>query len=130
MFAVSNWSVTTLFNGNGKLTDIIMVLAYAMVPKIFITIIGILVSNFIIAEEVVILNAFLLIGTVMFVFIAFAGLCVVHEYSAAKTVGMAIATVFAALIVIFLLLFFVSVIEKIFVFVSTVIKELLNKIAL
>lgn len=130
LFAVSNWSVTTLFNGNGRLSDIIMVLAYAMCPKIIVTLLGILISNFIIAQEVAILNAFLLIGTLIFVFIAFAGLCVIHEYSAAKTVGMAVATVFAALIIVFLMLFYVSVMEKIITFILTAAKELLNKIAM
>lgn len=130
IFAVGNWSVTTLFNGNGKISDILMTLAYAMVPKIFFTLFGVLVSNFIIREEIIILNAFLMIGTVYFVFIAFVGLCVVHEYTASKTIGMAIATVLAMLILIFILLFYVSVMGKIFSFVSTILREVLNHISL
>ncbi len=130
IFAVGNWSVTTLFDGNGKISDILMTLAYAMVPKIFCTLAGVLISNFVIREEIIILNAFIMIGTVYFVFITFVGLCVVHEYTASKTIGMAIATVLAMLILIFILLFYVSVMGKILSFVTTVLREVLNHISM
>lgn len=33
LFSLSNWSVTTLFDGNGKMGDVLMVLAYALISQ-------------------------------------------------------------------------------------------------
>ena len=126
LFAVSNWSVTTLTEGNGRLSDILMVLAYATVPKILLSVVVTVASNFIIQEEAIILTVLELLGTLLFCFFVFAGLCVIHEYTAWKTVLTVLFSVVAAMIIFFVLLFYFSIMEKIIGLVSVIITEIAN----
>ncbi len=126
LFAVSNWSVTTLSEGNGRLSDIFMVLAYAVVPKIVISFLVTILSNFIIAEEVIILTTLELVGTALFCFLVFAGLCVIHEFTPIKTVLTLITTLIAAIIIFFILVFYFSIIGKMLGFVSVILTEISN----
>lgn len=85
LFSLSNWSVTTLFDGNGKMGDVLMVLAYALFPKLITDVLYTVLSNVVVKEELAILNVIGGFGMVLFCFLTFCGLCVVHEYLPAKT---------------------------------------------
>ncbi|MBQ2939609.1 MAG: YIP1 family protein [Clostridia bacterium] len=126
LFALSNWSVTTLTEGNGRLSDIVMVTAYATVPKMVTGVLVTVASNFIIQEETIILTVIDLFGTVMFCFLIFAGLCVIHEYTAWKTVLTVFYSAIAAMIIFFILLFFFSIVGKMIGLVSVIFTELTN----
>ena len=126
LFAVSNWSVTTLTEGNGRLSDITMVLAYASAPKIVISLLVTLASNFVIQEETIILTTIELFGTVFFCFMVFAGLCTVHEYTPWKTVVTVVLSAVAAMVIFFIALFYFSIIDKIISFFSVIITDLSN----
>ncbi len=126
LFAVSNWSVTTLSDGNGRLSDIFMVLAYAAVPKMIISVLVTVLSNLVIAEEIIILTTIELAGTILFCFLVFAGLCVIHEFTAVKTVLTLITTLIAAIIIFFILVFYFSIVGKILGFISVILTEISN----
>ena len=64
LFIVSNWSVTTLLNGKGGMGDILKVVSYSLVPFICTLLFQVLVSNFIILEEAMIVYVVTGIGTV------------------------------------------------------------------
>lgn len=98
LFVVSNWSVTTIFEGSGSIGDIYVVVCYSLFPKIIFDLIGVILSNFIIYEEMPILIAFVSIGTVWFCFLVFSGLCVIHEYTVFTNILMIISTLGAVFI--------------------------------
>jgi len=124
LFLISNWSITTLFDGNGTMGDIFIVMSYALVPKLLFDISGIILSNFVTLEEAPLLNAFMQIGTVWFCFLLFCGLCVVHEYSAARNIVTIIATFIAAIIIIFLAMLYFTLLGKVIGFVTSVFSEM------
>ena len=68
LFIVSNWSVTTLLNGKGGLGDITQVIGYSLIPVELTTIVQIILSNFVIREEIMIVNVISGIGIVWFLF--------------------------------------------------------------
>jgi hypothetical protein len=127
LFAVANWSITTLFNGNGSLADVVMVMAYALVPRLFLDIVYIIASNFIISEELILLYALYIIGIIFFCFFVFAGLCVVHEYSVAENIITIIATAAATVIIMFIGMLYLEIMGKIIGFVTTVATELMKR---
>ena len=51
VWVLANWSITTLMDGEGKIRDIYITTAYALVPYIVSSWIAVLLSNFIVAEE-------------------------------------------------------------------------------
>lgn len=128
LFIVANYTVTTLFDGKGAMKDITMVLAYSFVPMIITNIILIIGSNFIIAEEVVLLNTVHILGTAWTVFLLLCGLCVIHEYRFLQNIITLIATLIAAAIIIFLFVLFISLVEQLVGFVMTIFSESLRRI--
>ncbi|MCL1787867.1 MAG: YIP1 family protein [Defluviitaleaceae bacterium] len=127
IFAVSNWSVTSIFDGNGKFGDIMMVLAYALVPKLIIDLFNILLSNIVILPEVFMLNAIGGIGMIIFAFLVFCGLCVVHEYSPARCIGTLLATAAAAVLIIFIGVVYMVLMSRLIGLITTVFAEVTRR---
>jgi hypothetical protein len=88
----------------------------------------VLVSNFVIKEEVIILTSLGGLGTIWFVFVLLAGLCVVHEYSMAVNLKTLVVTAVAAFIIIFLGILFFTLIERMYYFVVSVFQETIRRL--
>ena len=127
MFVISNWSVTTLMNGNGRFRDVFMVTCYSLAPMIFFSLLTTALSNVIILGEVIILQAFSMIGVVWFLFLTFSGLCVIHEYSAGKNVLSLVATFIAAMIILFLGVLYLTLMDTVSGFVQVIRIEIMNR---
>ena len=127
LFIISNYSATTLMNGNGRFRDIFMVTCYSLTPLIVFGLITTIVSNVLIIEELPILTAFYMIGVVWFLFLLFAGLCVVHEYTALQNVAALFFTVVAAIILLFLSVLLLILADRIIGFVNVVFIELAKR---
>lgn len=128
LFIVANWTITTLFDGKGSLSEIYLVLGYSLVPMILSNIISVIVSNFIISEEVILLRSFESISVAWFVFLMVAGLCVIHEYRLFQNFVTLLATLVAALIIVFLFVLFISLLEQMVSFFITIIEESIRRL--
>lgn len=128
LFIVSNWTITTLFNGKGSMGDIYILTGYSLVPLLLSTGVVTFVSNFIILEELPILLAVQVFGVIWFVFLMLAGLCVIHEYSMGVNLKTLIATAIAAAILVFLGILFFTLLERMYSFVASVIQEAIRRI--
>ena len=128
LFVISNWTITTLFDGKGKLKDIYMVLCYSLLPMIVIDAVVVFASNYVIEEEAVLLTSLSVMGMVWFAFLVMTGLCTVHEFSLAKTLVTLLATAVAALIILFLGVLFISLVEQMVQFAYIFGKELMRRI--
>lgn len=127
LFIVSNWAVTTLLNGKGGIADITEVIGYSLIPVEVTMILRIVLSNFVILEEAMIVNVIAGVGIVWFLFMVVAGLCVIHEYSFGKTVASVLLTFVAAAIIIFLGVLFFTLVEQMVTFVMDVAKEFIRR---
>ena len=125
---VSNWTITTLFDGKGKLKDIYMVLGYSLLPVVLLDTMIVFASNFVIEEEAIILTAISWMGLAWAAFLIVAGLCTIHEFSLAKTLVTIVATLIAALIILFLLVLFISLVEQMVQFLYIFGKEFMRRI--
>ncbi len=127
LFALSNWSMTAIFEGSGKFLDICLVLAYSLFPKLVIDILVVIFSNIVTEEEAMILTAVQMIGLIWFCFLVFSGLCVIHEYGAGRNLAMIVATFVAAVVIIFLATLYVTLVEKVIGFISDLVTELARR---
>ncbi len=123
LFTVSNWTITTLFNGKGSMKDIYTVICYSLLPMLIMGGVTVFVSNFVIEEEVIILRSVQGIGIAWFVFVLLAGLCIIHEYSFAGNIKTLLATAVAAFIIVFLGILFFSLLERMYYFILSVVQE-------
>lgn len=128
LFIVSNWSVTTLLGGKGALGDILKVTGYSLTPFICTLVFQIFVSNFIIAEEAMIVYVVTGIGIVWSLFMLLSGLCVIHEYGFGKNMIAIALTFVAAAIIMFLGILFFTLIEQMVVFVVSVGQEFIRRL--
>jgi len=127
LFIISNYSSTTLMNGNGRLRDIYIVSCYSLAPLIVFGIISVIISNFITIEELPILTAFYWIGVVWFLFLLFVGLCVAHEYTVLQNIGSLILTVLAAAIILFLVVLLLTLADRMVNFFSVIFIEISSR---
>ncbi len=108
ILCLANWSMTTLFDGKGRFGDIYVAMCYALVPYTVINLPLVFVSNIIAFDEAAFYTVLLSVSVVWCVALVFVGLMQVHDYSPGKTFIFLIVTVVGALIIIFLLLVFFS----------------------
>lgn len=108
ILCLANWSMTTLFDGKGRFSDIYMAMCYALVPYTLIQLPLVLVSNIITFDEAAFYTVLQSVSVIWCVFLVFSGLMQVHDYGPGKTLIFVVVTVVGALIIIFLLLVFFS----------------------
>jgi len=111
ILCLSNWSLSTLFDGKGRFKDIYMAMCYALVPYVLIQLPLIFVSHMISFDEASYYQVLMSVSTIWSLFLAFVGLMQVHDYGPGKTIIFLVATVFGALVILFLILVFFSLLS-------------------
>ncbi|MCL2016931.1 MAG: YIP1 family protein [Defluviitaleaceae bacterium] len=111
LWSVANWSLTTLFEGKGKISDIYMGTAYAMTPMIIINAALIPVSHVITFEEGALYWVFTGFGVVWFVLLILCAMKEIHDYSFGKAIITSLASILAIGIMIFIFIMFFAVVS-------------------
>ena len=124
ILCLGNWSLTTLFDGKGRFSDIYMAMCYALVPFIVIQLPLVFISNIIAFDEAAFYTVLMSVSVVYSLALAFIGLMQVHDYSPGKTLVFLVATVLAASIIIFLMLVFFSLLSDLVSFFVSVYREI------
>lgn len=127
-WVVGNWSICTLLDGEGTMKNICIYSAYALVPYIAQIFITTILSHFLIQDEVVFIQAIRIIGTGWSVILLFSAIKSVHQYSFGKTVFAVVLTIAAMLIMLFLLVLFMSLVQQVYIFISTIYTEISYRI--
>lgn len=123
-WVVGNWAVCTLLDGEGTMKNICIYSAYALIPYIAQIFINVLLSYILIQDEAVFMQAIRIIGVGWSVILLFSAIKSVHQYSFGKTVFAIILTIVAMLIMLFLLVLFMSLIQQVYIFISTIYTEI------
>jgi len=108
LWCLGNWGLTTLFDGKARLKQIYMATCYALLPYPLINLPLILVSNVVTAEEGSFYSVLVIISLAWAAVWIIAAMMQIHEYTIGKTIFFTVATIFAMLVLIFLLLLFFS----------------------
>ena len=124
LFCASNWAVTSLTDGEGKLKEIFMTVCYAMTPIILLTIPATIFSNMLSIQEMAFFNLLISLSVFWFVMLVFVGLIVIHNYTVTKAITTAIFTFVALLIIVFLITLMFTLIELLYVFIWSINREL------
>ena len=111
ILCLANWAMTTLFDGKGRFRDIYMAMCYALIPYILLQLPLILVSNMLTYEEGSFYGVLMNFSVIWCVFLVFVGLMEVHDYGPGKTLIFLVVTVVGALVIIFLILTFFSLLS-------------------
>lgn len=119
IWCISNWCLTTLFDGKGTLRDIYILTGYALTPYPLLQIPLCFVSNVITAEEGALYFFFSTVSIVWCAALLLSGLMMTHDYTMKKTLLSTLATIVGMLVIIVLcIMIFSMASEAIAYFVS------------
>lgn len=112
LWCVSNWSMTTLMDGEGKFGEIVKATAYAVLPLILIYVPTTIASHAMVQQEVAFYYLLNTIAAVWCAWLLFVGTMTVHQYSVGKTVFTMLLTLIVMGIIIFLALLFFTLVQQ------------------
>lgn len=122
-WCIANWSLTTLMDGKGKLGQIYMATAYALVPYPLIRIPLIFLSHILTGEEYALYNVFYYLSTMWCVLLVICAMMMIHDFSFGKAIFTSLVTIVAMMIIIFLIVMFFSLITQSFGYFISLYKE-------
>ena len=112
LWVVGNWALTTLFDGKGKLGQVYIATCYGLTPYPLVQFPLMVFSNFVTVEEAEFYTVLSALTLVYAAILIIAGMGQIHEYSAGKNLLFTVATIFAMLVMIFILMIFFSMISQ------------------
>ncbi len=112
LWVVGNWALTTLFDGKGRLGQVYMATCYALTPYPLMQFSLMIFSNFVTVDEMEFYTVLSVLSLVWTIALIFAAMMQIHEYSLGKNVLFTIASLFAMLVIVFILLLFFSMITQ------------------
>ena len=124
LFAVANWCLTTLFDGEGSFKDIVVAICYSLLPLPIIIIPTTLISNWAITKELSLLNFLVTIAFIWVGILIFFGTMVTHDYSLGKNLITLVGTVAGMAFIMFLGILFSTLLGKLISFVTNIITEI------
>lgn len=127
LFVIGNWALTTLFDGKGRLGQVYIASCYAITPYVLVQFPLMIFSNFVTVDEAEFYAVVSVISLIWVAFIGIFGMSQVHEYSFGKNFLFIFATVFAMLVMVFLLLLFFSMVTQGAAYFISIGKELLYR---
>ena len=128
VLCVANWAMTTLFEGKGRFRDIYMAMCYALVPYILIQLPMVIISNGLTFEEGSIFSIMLSVSVIWCCFLVFIGLMQVHDYGPGKTLIFLVVTVVGAMVIIFLVLTFFSLLSDAIAYFVSLYREIVYRL--
>ncbi len=123
-WVVGNWAVCTLLNGEGKMKNIFLYSAYALVPYVICLYTEVMLSHFLIRDEQVFIELIHLTGLLWSGIMIFSAVQTVHQYSFRKTLGAILLTICAMLVMLFLFILILSLFQQIYLFIYSIYTEI------
>ncbi|MCL1845934.1 MAG: YIP1 family protein [Defluviitaleaceae bacterium] len=111
LFSLANWCLTTLFDGKGRIRDIYMGYAYAMVPQLLIRAAIVPLTFILTSDEVMIPIMLSQISNLWFYILILCAMKQIHDYTFGKALLTTIVSLSAMGIMVFIFLMFFAVVS-------------------
>ena len=125
LWCIGNWALTTLFDGKGTLKQVYMATCYGMAPYPLLQIPLTVLSNMVTVEEGAfysVISGFSIIACGILILLA---MMQIHEYTISKTIGFTVFSLFAMLVMVFILLLFFSMISQGIAYFVSLVREIM-----
>ena len=127
LWTVTNWAVSTLFGGIGRIREIYIVTTYSIMPLIISNLLYVLFTSVMLPTESGFLNMMVFLFYCLMVFTMIAGLIKIHDFSFGRIIGTCALTIIGIAVEIFLLFLVGLLIQQTFGFVVTLIYEMIYR---
>ena len=101
-----------------------MATCYAMVPYMITVFLSVLMSRFMTQDESTFIGIVTGIGLVFTALLLFCGILTIHQFTVAKNIFSIILTVAGMAFIVFLVLLFASIFDKLFSYVAGIFTEI------
>ena len=128
IFVVGNWGLTTLFDGKGRLGQVYMAVCYGITPYPLVQFPLIIFSNLVTVDEKEFYSVISMISLVWCAWLIISAMGQIHEYSLGKNILFMVASLFAMLVIVFILLLFFSMISQGISYFVSLAKEILFRL--
>lgn len=125
LICVSNWSITCLMGGEGRMKDIVIAVGYGTVPISAVLFGGTLISQVIADDEQAFYAILLGVGIGYGVIMILIGIMQVHNYTLGKTLITLALTFVSMLIIIFVVLLLSNMLSKVWIFFRSIYTEII-----
>lgn len=125
LWCVGNWALTTLFDGKARLGQIYMATCYCLLPYPLFQFPLILLSNVVTVDEGEFYGVLSTLSLVLCALLILVAMSQIHEYTMKKTLLFTVFTIFAMLVIIFILLLFFSMISQGVAYFVSIVREIL-----
>lgn len=112
LWVVGNWALTTLFDGKGRLGQVYMATCYGMVPYPLIQVPLMIASNMVTIEEGQFYQVLDVISLIFCAFLIILAMGQIHDFSLGKNILFTVASLFAMLVMVFILMIFFSMVTQ------------------
>ncbi len=124
LFAAANWCITTLFDGEGSIKDILIATGYSLVPLILFTVPTTLLTHVLSSAESGIITLFNALAFVWVGLLLFFGIMITQDYSFFKNILTIIVTIVGMAFIMFIIILFVTLVSDIFGLIRNIFTEL------
>lgn len=124
LWVISNWCLTTLFEGEGSMKDIFVASCYCLTPLPLLILPGTIASNFLSLDESGFLTLLSSLAYIWLGLLLFFAMMVTHDYSIGKNILTCLATIVGMAFIMFIGVLFSSLMAKIVSFVTNIIEEI------
>ena len=124
LWVVANWCLTTLFDGEGSIKDILTASCYALLPLPLMMIPATLLTNVLSADESAIVSLIVTIGYIWAAMLLFFGSMIIHDYTLSKNIVITLFTIVGMAFIMFVGVLFSGLVTKLFSFFYNIYTEL------
>ena len=124
LFIVSNWCLTTLFEGEGSFKDVFIAASYSLTPFLILVIPVTIATNFVVASEKDILSLLLTIAFIWMGMLLILGVMVTHDYMIGKNLLTVVGTIIGMVCIMFIAILFSTLLGKLVGFVTNIVDEI------
>ena len=128
LWCISNWCVTSLMQGEGRLRDIATMTGYALLPMLTLQTVGIVLSNLMTSQEGDFYLFFTALGVIWSLGLILLGHQQIHDYTTGRSLFVVFLTVVVMAVVVFLGILLLVLLQQMIGFAGDFINEIFYRI--
>lgn len=124
LWVVSNWLVSVLLGGIGRIKEIFIVTCYSLQPLILSSVISLALTHVLTPDEYVFVTLLQTFFMLYAAFMLIMGIMKVHDFEFGRFVGTTALSIVAMLIIVFLVFLFIMLAQQVFSWLATLYIEI------
>ena len=126
-FVIANWSISTLFDGEGDFREIWVVTGYAIFPYVISVFVGTILSYFLTVDEGMFISFVTIIGLCYSLLLMVDGMMQIHRYSFGKVLIVLVVSVVGMFLILFLCFLVMILFQQLGSFITSVAEEIMMR---